>query len=41
MSAVSKGLLETIQELQNLPSLSKFALAGGTNLAIRYNLENQ
>lgn len=37
MSAVSKVLIETIKELQNLPSLSKFALGGGTNLAIRYN----
>lgn len=37
MSAVSEVLLETIKELQRLPSLSNFALGGGTNLAIRYN----
>ncbi|MBU2946598.1 nucleotidyl transferase AbiEii/AbiGii toxin family protein [Zobellia uliginosa] len=37
MSAVSKELLTTIQELLSLPSLSKFALGGGTNLAYRYN----
>lgn len=37
MEAVTPVLLETIQELQSLPSLEKFALAGGTNLAIRFN----
>jgi len=37
MSAVSKELINTIQELLSLPSLSKFALGGGTNLAYRYN----
>lgn len=37
MSAVSSVLLQTIKDLQSLPSLSKFALAGGTNLAIRFN----
>jgi len=37
MSAVSKVLLQTIKELQSLPSLSQFALAGGTNLAFRFN----
>lgn len=36
MSTVSKVLLATIKELQTLPSLSQFALAGGTNLAIRF-----
>lgn len=34
--AVSQELLETIHELQQLPSLSEFGLAGGTNLALRY-----
>lgn len=34
---VSPLLVKTIKELQNLPSLSDFALAGGTNLAVRYN----
>lgn len=37
MSAVSEVLLLTIKELQSLPSLSQFALAGGTNLAFRFN----
>jgi hypothetical protein len=37
MSAVSKVLLQTIKELQSLSSLSQFALAGGTNLAFRFN----
>ncbi len=37
MSAVSSLLKQTIVELQTLSSLSAFALAGGTNLAIRYN----
>ena len=37
MSAVSNTLKQTIKELQELPSLSNFALAGGTNLALRYN----
>ena len=35
--AVSPVLLETIKEVQSLQSLSQFALAGGTNLALRYN----
>ncbi|MEO2060751.1 MAG: nucleotidyl transferase AbiEii/AbiGii toxin family protein [Mesonia sp.] len=37
MQAVSSALLKTIKELQALPSLSKFALAGGTNLALRFD----
>ena len=37
MQAVSDELLETIQDLLQLPGLAKFALAGGTNLALRYN----
>lgn len=37
MSAVSSELRKTILELQNLPSVSKFSLGGGTNLALRYN----
>lgn len=37
MSAVSEVLLQTIKELQSLPSLSQFAFAGGTNLAFRFN----
>lgn len=35
--AVSPVLLSIIKELQSLKSLQKFALAGGTNLALRYN----
>lgn len=37
MQAVSPAHLQTIKELQRLPSLSTFALAGGTNLALRFN----
>jgi hypothetical protein len=37
MQAVSPALIQTIKELQQLPSLSAFALAGGTNLALRFN----
>lgn len=37
MNAVSPVLFQTIKELQNLKSLQSFALAGGTNLAIRFN----
>ncbi|UOE48991.1 nucleotidyl transferase AbiEii/AbiGii toxin family protein [Mucilaginibacter sp. SMC90] len=36
MKAVSDSLIETILKLQQLPSLSKSSLGGGTNLAIRY-----
>jgi hypothetical protein len=35
MSSVSEALIQTIQELQELPSLQCFSLGGGTNLAIR------
>lgn len=37
MPAVSDSLLETIIELQALPSLTTAYLGGGTNLAIRFN----
>lgn len=37
MTAVSNVLVQTIKELQSLPSLSLFALAGGTNIAFRLN----
>ena len=37
MQAVSPELLSIIKELQALPCLKDFALAGGTNLALRYN----
>lgn len=36
MSAVSSLLLNTILDFQKLPSVSKFSLGGGTNLALRY-----
>ena len=36
MNAVSLELKKMILELQNLSSLSEFALGGGTNLALRY-----
>lgn len=35
--ALSQELADTIVELQALPSLSAFALAGGTSLALRFN----
>jgi hypothetical protein len=37
MNAVSPVLLETIKELQGLPSLQSSLLGGGTSLALRYN----
>lgn len=37
MSSVSEALINTIRELQELPSLQHFSLGGGTNLALRYN----
>jgi hypothetical protein len=37
MSTVSPVIIETIKELQALPCLSNFALAGGTNLAYKFN----
>ena len=36
MNAVSSVLFNTILDFQNLPSVSKFSLGGGTNLALRY-----
>lgn len=37
MTAVSPTIVKTILQLQSLPSLVNFGLAGGTNLAIQYN----
>lgn len=37
MSAVSPAIVKTIFQLQSLPALANFNLAGGTNLALRYN----
>lgn len=36
MSAVSPAIVTTILQLQNIPSLANFGLAGGTNLALQY-----
>jgi hypothetical protein len=37
MNAVSPAIEKTIIQLQSLPSLANFNLAGGTNLALQYN----
>lgn len=37
MTAVSPAIVKTILQLQSLPSLANFGLAGGTNLALQYN----
>lgn len=37
MKAVSEELLSLITDLNSLESLTPFAIAGGTNLALRYN----
>lgn len=37
MSAVSSVIIKSIIQLQSLPSLANFGLAGGTNLALQYN----
>lgn len=37
MGAVDPRLILLLKELQALPSLAEFVLAGGTNLALRYN----
>lgn len=37
MSAVSPAIVKTILQLQSIPSLANFSLAGGTNLALQYN----
>ena len=37
MSAVSPAIVKTILQLQSLPSLANFSLAGGTNLALQFN----
>ncbi len=36
MNPLSDTLIQTIRELQELPSLDLFSLGGGTNLALRY-----
>jgi len=37
MNAVSPAIIKTILQLQSLPSLANFGLAGETNLALQYN----
>ncbi|MFY8187598.1 MAG: nucleotidyl transferase AbiEii/AbiGii toxin family protein [Flavobacterium sp.] len=37
MKSVNPSIVRTIIQLQNLPSFKTFGLAGGTNLALRYN----
>lgn len=37
MQAVSPEIVIIISQLQNIPSLSEFALGGGTNLALQFN----
>ena len=37
MKSVSPATIEIIAQLQSIPSLSEFALGGGTNLAYQFN----
>jgi Nucleotidyl transferase AbiEii toxin, Type IV TA system len=37
MNAVTSAIIKAIIELQDLPTVSKFALGGGTNLAMQFN----
>lgn len=37
MSAVTPAIIKAIIELQALPTISKFTLGGGTNLALQFN----
>jgi len=37
MKAVTSAIIKAIIELQTLPSVSKFTLGGGTNLALQFN----
>lgn len=37
MNAVTPAIIKAIIELQALPTLSKFTLGGGTNLAMQFN----
>jgi len=37
MRAVTPAIIKAIIELQTLPTVSKFALGGGTNLALQFN----
>jgi hypothetical protein len=37
MRAVTPAIIKAIIELQSLPTISKFTLGGGTNLALQFN----
>jgi hypothetical protein len=37
MKAVTPAIIKAIIELQTLPTVSKFTLGGGTNLALQFN----
>jgi hypothetical protein len=37
MKAVTPAIIKAITELQALPTVSKFTLGGGTNLALQFN----
>ena len=37
MRAVTPAIIKAIIELQTLPTVSKFNLGGGTNLALQFN----
>ncbi len=37
MEAVTPAIIKAILELQTLPTVSKFTLGGGTNLALQFN----
>ncbi|MFM2369746.1 MAG: hypothetical protein RL619_2056, partial [Bacteroidota bacterium] len=37
MKAVTQAIIKAIIELQTLPTVSKFTLGGGTNLALQFN----
>lgn len=37
MRAVTPAIIKAIIELQTLPTVSKFTLGGGTNLALQFN----
>jgi hypothetical protein len=37
MTAVTPAIIKSIIELQTLPTVSKFTLGGGTNLALQFN----
>jgi hypothetical protein len=40
MKAVTPAIIKAIIELQTLPTVSKFTLGGGTNLALRLEVRS-